>query len=103
MIKPLHQFQKYSFAKGNKPLLRNPSVAFAKNLTASVGAVDNTKTSEEVALLLVVTDSEVNRTVDNYYGINFKHFMKLFSKLDELSAGEKIPIYCSGITDNDPP
>lgn len=46
---------------------------------------------------------EAGISVINIYGINFKHFMKLFSRIDEQSIGEKIPIYCSGITDNDPP
>lgn len=39
----------------------------------------------------------------NINGINFKHFMKLFSSCDGSKNGEKLPLLCAGITDNDPP
>lgn len=39
----------------------------------------------------------------NINGINFRHFMKLFSNCDGSSGYVHLPFYCSGITDNDPP
>ncbi|MFF2484687.1 ATP-dependent endonuclease [Paenibacillus sp. NPDC058071] len=39
----------------------------------------------------------------NISGINFKHFLKLFANCDSSVGEEHLPIYCSGITDNDPP
>ncbi|MGQ8871157.1 ATP-dependent nuclease [Paenibacillus sp. TSA_86.1] len=46
---------------------------------------------------------EAGVSVVNINGINFKHFMKMFSNCDGSSSEVKLPIYCSGITDNDPP
>ena len=37
----------------------------------------------------------------NINGINFKYFMKLFGNFQN-SSGPNIPIYCAGLTDNDP-
>jgi len=45
---------------------------------------------------------EAGVSVININGINFKHFIKLFCSLDENVDSIKIPIRCSGITDNDP-
>lgn len=45
---------------------------------------------------------EAGVSVININGINFKHFIKLFCSLDENVDSIKIPIKCSGITDNDP-
>lgn len=42
-------------------------------------------------------------SVININGITFKHFMKFFSNCDSSKGELKIPIYCAGITDNDPP
>lgn len=41
-------------------------------------------------------------SVVNMNGIYFKYFMQLFCEI-EGAKGEKIPIRCAGITDNDPP
>jgi predicted ATP-dependent endonuclease of OLD family len=42
-------------------------------------------------------------SVINMNGIYFEHFMQLFCNVDRTdSTDNKIPIYCSGITDNDP-
>lgn len=45
---------------------------------------------------------EAGISVININGINFKHFLKLFCSIDEGNNIIKIPIKCSGITDNDP-
>lgn len=45
---------------------------------------------------------EAGISVININGINFKHFLKLFSNCDDSSEDEILPIRCSGITDNDP-
>jgi predicted ATP-dependent endonuclease of OLD family len=44
---------------------------------------------------------EMGISVININGINFKHFMKLFSNFDS-SSGPNIPIYCAGLSDRDP-
>ena len=44
---------------------------------------------------------ELGVSVININGINFKYFMKLFGNFAE-SSGPNIPIFCSGVTDNDP-
>ncbi|MEK4850685.1 AAA family ATPase [Paenibacillus sp. FSL H7-0756] len=46
---------------------------------------------------------EAGVSVVNINGINFKHFMRLFSNFKEATSQSHIPIYCAGITDNDPP
>lgn len=38
----------------------------------------------------------------NINGINFTHFMKLFANFDDSNSDANLPIFCSGITDNDP-
>ncbi|WP_373232314.1 ATP-dependent endonuclease [Cohnella sp.] len=45
---------------------------------------------------------EAGVSVININGINFKHFLKLFSDCDGSKGDEKLPIPCAGITDNDP-
>ncbi len=45
---------------------------------------------------------EAGVSIININGINFKHFMKLFCSIDENVRNIKIPMKCSGITDNDP-
>lgn len=44
---------------------------------------------------------ELGVSVININGINFKYFMKLFGNFAG-SSGPNIPIFCSGVTDNDP-
>jgi len=46
---------------------------------------------------------EAGVSIININGINFKHFMKLFVNFDSSTNSNQLPIYCSGITDNDPP
>ncbi|MEQ6048777.1 AAA family ATPase [Lysinibacillus capsici] len=46
---------------------------------------------------------EAGVSVININGINFTHFMKLFSNCDESEGDKKLPVFCAGITDNDPP
>lgn len=41
-------------------------------------------------------------SIINMNGIYFKHFMQLFADLNSTNS-ENIPVYCAGITDNDPP
>lgn len=53
--------------------------------------------------LLPKTLEAAGISVININGINFTHFMKLFSNIDTSISGEKLPIFCAGITDNDPP
>ncbi|MGF7048249.1 putative ATP-dependent endonuclease of OLD family [Paenibacillus sp. DS2015] len=53
--------------------------------------------------LLPTSLEEAGVSTININGINFKHFMKLFSNCDGSSGVEHLPIFCSGITDNDPP
>ncbi|CAM4044167.1 AAA family ATPase [Cohnella lubricantis] len=53
--------------------------------------------------LLPTSLEEAGVSTININGINFKHFMKLFSNCDGSSSGVHLPIFCSGITDNDPP
>ena len=48
------------------------------------------------------TLEEAGVSVININGINFKHFMKLFCNIDESQSMIKLPIKCSGVTDNDP-
>lgn len=50
---------------------------------------------------LATTLEEMGISIININGINFKYFMKLFSNFDN-SSGPNIPIYCAGISDNDP-
>ncbi|MDT8718885.1 AAA family ATPase [Clostridium sp. 19966] len=45
---------------------------------------------------------EAGVSVININGINFKHFIKLFCSIDGSYSNIKVPIRCSGITDNDP-
>ncbi|MBP2652496.1 MAG: hypothetical protein H6Q73_65 [Firmicutes bacterium] len=45
---------------------------------------------------------EAGISVININGINFKHFMKFFASIDDSNSEVKLPIRCSGITDNDP-
>lgn len=44
---------------------------------------------------------EMGVSVININGINFKYFLKLFGNFED-SSGPNIPIYCAGVTDNDP-
>lgn len=48
------------------------------------------------------TLEEAGISIININGINFKHFMKLFANFDDSDSEIKLPICCSGITDNDP-
>ena len=50
---------------------------------------------------LASTLDEMGVSVININGINFKYFMKLFGNFQN-SSGPNIPIYCAGLTDNDP-
>lgn len=52
-------------------------------------------------LHLASTLDEMGVSVININGINFKYFMKLFGNFQN-SSGPNIPIYCAGLTDNDP-
>lgn len=52
-------------------------------------------------LRLATTLDEMGVSVVNINGINFKYFMKLFGNFQN-STGPNIPIYCAGVTDNDP-
>lgn len=58
-------------------------------------------------LLLPNSLEEAGVSVININGINFKHFMKLFSNVnistEEATSDGRLPIFCAGITDNDPP
>lgn len=45
---------------------------------------------------------EAGVSVININGINFIHFMKLFANIEDLKGEQKLPIFCAGITDNDP-
>lgn len=45
---------------------------------------------------------EAGVSVINIYGINFTHFMKLFANFEDATGVQKLPIFCAGITDNDP-
>lgn len=51
--------------------------------------------------ILAKSIEEMGISVININGINFKHFMKLFSNFDN-SSGPNIPIYCAGLSDRDP-
>ena len=53
------------------------------------------------AIHLASTLDEMGVSVININGINFKYFMKLFGNFDK-SEGPNIPIFCAGVTDNDP-
>lgn len=53
------------------------------------------------ATCLASTLDEIGVSVININGINFKYFMTLFGNFDE-SGGPNIPIFCAGVTDNDP-
>lgn len=53
------------------------------------------------ATCLASTLDEIGVSVININGINFKYFMTLFGNFDE-SEGPNIPIFCAGVTDNDP-
>ena len=46
---------------------------------------------------------EAGVSVINMNGIYFKHFMQLFCNVSGGIDGDKVPIRCAGITDNDPP
>lgn len=48
------------------------------------------------------TLEEAGVSVININGVNFKHFMKIFCNVDDSKSDVKLPIRCSGITDNDP-
>ncbi|QRN85662.1 AAA family ATPase [Clostridia bacterium] len=52
--------------------------------------------------LLPNTLEEAGVSVINISGINFKHFFKMFCNIDESESVIKLPMRCSGITDNDP-
>jgi predicted ATP-dependent endonuclease of OLD family len=45
---------------------------------------------------------EASVSIININGINFKHFMKLFSNITADKNALNVPLKCSGITDNDP-
>ncbi len=45
---------------------------------------------------------EAGVSVININGINFTHFMKLFANFEDTTGIQKLPIFCAGITDNDP-
>lgn len=66
-------------------------------------AIYNKKAIETLKPQLPNSLEEAGVSVININGINFRHFMKLFSDFDDSVGGEKLPILCSGITDNDPP
>ncbi|KRE73923.1 ATP-dependent nuclease [Paenibacillus sp. Soil750] len=72
---------------------------FAKVVLAKYNkaAIENSKQ------LLPNSLEEAGVSTININGINFKHFMKLFSCLDDSTDEVKLPLFCSGITDNDPP
>lgn len=42
-------------------------------------------------------------SVINLGGIYFKHFMQLFCDVTGTQPGDNVPIWCAGLTDNDPP
>ena len=48
------------------------------------------------------TLDEMGVSVININGLNFHYFMKLFGNFDG-SSGNSIPIFCSAVTDRDPP
>jgi putative ATP-dependent endonuclease of OLD family len=54
-------------------------------------------------VLLPTSLEEAGVSTININGITFKHFMKLFSNCDGSSSEVHLPIFSSGITDNDPP
>jgi len=66
-------------------------------------AEHNKKALTGSAVLLPNSLEEAGVSTININGINFKHFMKLFSNCDGSSSEVQLPIFCSGITDNDPP
>ncbi len=56
--------------------------------------------------ILPPTLADAGISVINMGGIYFQHFMQLFCNIDGnelLSKYKKLPVRCSGITDNDPP
>jgi putative ATP-dependent endonuclease of OLD family len=46
---------------------------------------------------------EAGVSVINMNGIYFNHFMQLFCDINGINHESKIPVFCAGITDNDPP
>ncbi|WP_354518389.1 AAA family ATPase [Paenibacillus sp. OAE614] len=63
----------------------------------------NKEALDESRRLLPTSLEEAGVSTININGINFKHFMKLFSNCEGSSSVIHLPIFCSGITDNDPP
>ncbi|MBS5913486.1 AAA family ATPase [Paenibacillus macerans] len=63
----------------------------------------NKKALADIKEILPNSLEEAGVSTVNINGINFKHFMKLFANCDGSSGKVHLPIYCSGITDNDPP
>lgn len=72
---------------------------FAKIILAK----HNKNALERTEPLLPNSLEEAGVSTININGINFKHFMKLFSNCDGSYSEVHLPIFCSGITDNDPP
>lgn len=66
-------------------------------------AQHNKKALDNSEALLPTSLEEAGVSTININGINFKHFMKLFANCDGSSSELQLPIFCSGITDNDPP
>ncbi len=66
-------------------------------------AQHNKKALTGSAVLLPNSLEEAGVSTISINGINFKHFMKLFTNCDGSSSELQLPIFCSGITDNDPP
>lgn len=62
----------------------------------------NKYNSNKVNKKLPSTLEEAGVSVININGINFKHFMKMFCNVDGSNSNSKLPIRCSGVTDNDP-
>jgi putative ATP-dependent endonuclease of OLD family len=54
------------------------------------------------AKVLPASLEEAGVSVININGVNFKHFMKIFCNAEGSNSDIKLPVKCSGITDNDP-
>ncbi len=73
--------------------------SFAKIVLAK----HNKEALNDSKMLLPNSLEEAGVSTININGINFKHFIKLFSNFGDSKGKDKLPILCAGITDNDPP
>jgi predicted ATP-dependent endonuclease of OLD family len=84
------------------------TLLFAKGIILVEGIAEAMLLPELAKIVLHEYDELPNTLEDggvsiiNMNGIYFKHFMQLFSDLDN-NGSKSIPVHCAGITDNDPP